>query len=87
MGAYDSKTSSVKDAKGKYKKINIIIGPTYDQLPIFKWDESELCKDDPRLGLPEKYDFKWLQYQSEFYDEEIYKNDSVNDNNSLIYLE
>jgi len=82
MGAYDSKTSSVKDAVGKIKKVNIIIGPTNEQVPTFKWNESEVCKDDPRFGLPEIYDFQWYQYKSEFYDEEIYK-----ENENLIYLE
>ena len=85
MGAYDSKTSSVKHAIGKYKKVNIIIGPTNEQVATFKWEESVVCKNDPRFGLPEKYDFNWYEYQSEFYDEEIYKDDEPKDA-SLIYL-
>lgn len=83
MGAYDSKTSSVKNAIGKFKKVNIIIGPTNEQVPTFKWSDSEICKNEPRFGLPEQYDFKWYEYQSEFYDEEIYKDEIK----TLSYLE
>lgn len=76
MGAYDAKTTSISKAKGKNKRINIIIGPTNEQVPTFIWEESTTCKNDPRFGLPNKYDFGWYEYSNEFYDEEIYKNES-----------
>jgi len=72
-GAYDAKMSSVSKAKGRNKTISIVSGPTYENdLPVFNWSNSEVCKNDPKFGLPEEPKFEWYEYQSEFYDEIIY---------------
>lgn len=72
MGAYDAKASSVNQAKGKNKIINIIQGPTYDSQPVFTWKDSPKCSTDPHFGLPESYKFDWFQYKSQFVDEYVY---------------
>jgi hypothetical protein len=66
MGAYDAKTTSVTEAKGKNKKVNLISGPTNDQQPNFKWGDSTICSNDPRIGLSEEFNFTWFEYTSEF---------------------
>jgi hypothetical protein len=66
FGAIDAKVSSVKDARGSKKKIHIIAGPTNEQQSVFRWDNSESCKNDPRLGIPMEFDFGWFEYKSEF---------------------
>lgn len=77
-GAYDAKMSSVRKAKGKNKTISIIAGPTYENdIPVFKWSDSEKCKNDPRYGLPEVAKFEWYDYHNEFYDEVVYENSEV----------
>jgi hypothetical protein len=68
----------VSKAKGKNKTITIIAGPTYENdLPVFKWSDSEICKNDPRFGLPEEAKFEWFDYHNEFYDEFIYENPKI----------
>ena len=76
-GAYDAKMSSVKNAKGKNKVISIVAGPSLgNNLPEFNWSNSEICKDDPKYGLPEQPKFDWFEYRNEFYDESIYQFDN-----------
>jgi hypothetical protein len=65
-GAYDAKTTSVSKAKGKNKRVNLISGPTNDQQPNFKWNDSNICAKSPRDGLPEEFSYTWIEYTSEF---------------------
>jgi len=39
-----------KNAIGKLKKVNIVIGPTNKQVPFFQLDEYEVCNKDPLYG-------------------------------------
>ena len=77
MGAYDAKVSSVTMAKGRNKLINIIQGPSNDELPAFNWKKSDACKLDPHFGLPDEYKYEWYQYKSEFVDELAYEDSSL----------
>jgi hypothetical protein len=76
-GAYDAKMSSVSKAKGKNKVISIISGPTTgNNLPQFKWSDSDRCSNDPKYGLPDQPNFDWFEYHNEFYDEFLYRNET-----------
>jgi hypothetical protein len=77
MGAYDAKASSVTLAKGRNKIINIVQGPTFDNLPAFNWKNSEKCKYDPRFGLPDVFEFHWFQYKNQFVDELVYESEKL----------
>jgi len=70
-GAYDGKMSSVKKAKGKQKKIQIVNGPSNDQQPTFNFDKAEGCQTTNHFGLPNEFNFQWYQYESIFVDEFI----------------
>jgi hypothetical protein len=67
MGAYDGKMSSVTKAKGKKKRIEIIVGPTsVNGIPEFKWSNKGVCNDKPKEGLPDEYNFDWYTYENLF---------------------
>lgn len=65
MGAYDAKAASIKDVKGqKVKSIQVIGGPTHETQEPFSWSESRYCKDEVRVGLPERFDFNWFTFRT-----------------------
>ena len=70
IGGLDSKVLKISDIKlSKEKKIYIISGPTYDNLPVFEFskancDISKLSK----VGLPDKYNFSWVEYSTSLFE-------------------
>jgi hypothetical protein len=71
MGATDAKMASINDVKGKKNKvIRIINGPTNDQQPSFNWKNSKCVEKGNFVfnGLPEKFEFTWIDYVTELFD-------------------
>uniref|UniRef100_A0A914EAF6 Phospholipase B-like n=1 Tax=Acrobeloides nanus TaxID=290746 RepID=A0A914EAF6_9BILA len=40
-------------------------GPTYDQVPVFKWSESDFAKTVKHIGHPDVWNFTWVEYKWE----------------------
>ncbi|KAI1710730.1 phospholipase B domain-containing protein [Ditylenchus destructor] len=40
-------------------------GPTYDNVPVFKWSQTDLAKTVKHMGHPNEWNFKWVEYQWE----------------------
>jgi len=55
LGAIDSKITSYHMALKR--EISAISGPTHDRFPPFDWRQAK--GNDPRDGLPDRYDFQW----------------------------
>lgn len=69
FGAYDAKVSSVKDLKGKNKKIYVIAGPTYeDELEPFVWSKQDSCSKYGKNGLADEAKYEWFEYENRFKD-------------------
>jgi len=68
-GATDAKVASINDIKGKQKKkILMISGPTNDQQPAFDWGNAKCLETGKYVinGLPQKYEFPWVEYETKF---------------------
>ncbi len=68
-GATDAKLSSWKKANGKAKSVFIIAGPTTDQQTPFNTKISKCLKGKSAdqytfYGLPETFNFKWIEYKT-----------------------
>ena len=69
FGAYDAKASSVKDLKGKNKKIYVVAGPTYeDELEPFVWSKQDSCFKYGKNGLSDEAKYEWFEYENRFKD-------------------
>jgi len=55
-GGIDAKVTSYS----RGLKSTIISGPTADQVPPFVWSTSIYDKDLPHVGMPDKWDFSWM---------------------------
>jgi len=71
-GATDAKFASINEVKGKTnKKIHIIAGPTADKQIPFDISTTQCSKDRSKYsfdGLPTKWNFKWIEYQTTLFD-------------------
>ncbi len=63
VGTYDVKAGSFsKIRKERRKSVNIIGSPSNLKQPSFNWDSSKVCKNEPRNGLADNYNFDWMEY-------------------------
>ena len=63
MGAYDGKVSSYKMIKDD-RTVQIIAGPTNDDLPSFNFSNSTACNENKHYGLPDVFNFEWIDFKS-----------------------
>jgi hypothetical protein len=66
-GGYDSKASSYQSVMQGVTYI--INGPTYDDQIVYDWASSQCMLNntrDSRIGLPEKMNFDWIEFQKQF---------------------
>jgi len=72
-GATDAKVGSINDIKGKQnKKINVVAGPTNEDLPPFDTVESECINFQKGryvfFGLPKKFEYSWVEFGTTYFD-------------------
>lgn len=60
-GALDAKISSIKDVLVN-GKIQIIAGPTNQDIEAFDWTNSKACTGISHTGLPNNYIYTWLDF-------------------------
>ena len=69
IGGIDTKIVKLSDLKNsKQKKIYIVSGPTSDNLPVFQFSKANCDVKYLKLGLPDKYEFDWIEYTTNLFD-------------------